>query len=97
MSFFQTLDFDFADGFADPLAGVRLFGFQVNARGRLRQHDLPDGRNHFDLGLALEAHNDRIVGMSMRFHPTSGASLHRTPSLSTLRLIHGVRKNSRKS
>jgi hypothetical protein len=39
MSFFQTLDFDFADGFADPLAGVRLFGFQVNARGRLRQHD----------------------------------------------------------
>jgi hypothetical protein len=36
MSFFQTLDFDFADGFADPLAGVRLFGFQVNARGRLR-------------------------------------------------------------
>jgi hypothetical protein len=65
MSFFQTLDFDFADGFADPLAGVRLFGFQVNARGRLRQHDLPDGRNHFDLGLALEAHpSTTMIGSS---------------------------------
>jgi hypothetical protein len=52
VSFFQTR-VDFADRFADPLAGVRLFGFQLNARGRLRQHGLCQmAVNHFELDLA---------------------------------------------
>jgi predicted neuraminidase len=50
----------------DPFAGVRLFGFQVNAGRWLRQHDLCQMTiDHFELGLPLEAHNDWIVALAV--------------------------------
>lgn len=88
MSFFQTR-VDFADRFADPLAGVRLFGFQLNARGRLRQHGLCQmAVNHFELDLAwkppmiglLEC---RCVSIQLPVHRCTGSPVCRLSEGST--------------
>ena len=61
----QPFDLNFADEFADPLAGLRLLGGEPDTRRRLRQHHFGQMPIQvFKLGLALEAQHDRIPALA---------------------------------
>src|ERR1035441_7866345 len=64
VSFAQSLDLDFPNELADPLASGRLLGLQPNAGCRLGQHDLSQvAVEVFQLGLTLETQNYWILAL----------------------------------
>ena len=66
VSLTQPLDLNLPNELADPLSRGRLLRLQPNAGCRLGQHDLSQmAVEVFQLGLALETQNDRILALAI--------------------------------